>query len=170
MPQRRYIVSILFDFDIFEPFAFSLPWIFSALRCTSRASRGSRLKQSLTFRSVPCCLNYYNAFVALELASALTRERKPARRHSKNKLLPSVPLHRSPHLPVKEFSLKQQQPTYVPTFTSSTRRRCGEFRSHCIVGNVVYICYINQSQHQPLKTELNKFDNCDYCSVQLGNF
>lgn len=145
MPQRRYIVSILFDFGIFAPFAFSPPWIFSALRCTSRASLCSRLRQSLTFRSVPCCLDSYKSFVALGSAPTLTR--KLPLTHWKN--FPSLlqsPLHGSSHLPVKQFFffffflLQQtpQQPTNVPTFTSSTRRRCGDLRSNWILGNVVW--------------------------------
>lgn len=38
------------------------------------------------------------------------------------------------------FLLQQtpQQPTNVPTFTSSTRRRCGDLRSNWILGNVVW--------------------------------
>lgn len=74
MPQRRYIVSILFDFGIFAPFALSPSWIFSALRCTSRASLCSRLKQSLTFRSVPCCLDSCKPWVALKSASPADSE------------------------------------------------------------------------------------------------
>lgn len=68
--------SILFGFGIFAPFAFSPPpLMFSALRCTSRALRGSRLKQSLTFRSVPCCCSDSDkSFVAPALVSLLTRK------------------------------------------------------------------------------------------------
>lgn len=50
------------------------PWIFSALRCTSRASLCSRLKQSLTCRSAPCCWDSFKPFVALTPASPFTQK------------------------------------------------------------------------------------------------
>lgn len=137
MPQRRYIVSILFGFGTSAPFAFSSPWIFSALRCTSLAFCCSRLLQSLTFRSVPCCFDAYRSFVAPRSASRRRLTNCPADTVESNFFLLALRCTgASPHLPVKQFSLKQ--PKDVPTFTSSTRRRCGECVSQSMAGNGVF--------------------------------
>lgn len=83
MPERRYIVSISFGFGIFAPFAFSPPWIFSALRwwCTttgsSRAPRCSRLKLPLNFRSV--CPVAYTRTKHLSLLVCLPRDSETVR-------------------------------------------------------------------------------------------
>lgn len=140
MPPRRHIVSMLCDFGIFAPFAFSpRRWRFSALCCTSRASRCSRLKQSVTFRSAPCCWDSHESFVALKSASRVNCNGHTAKKKKLNFSFQSPCTGRLASLSNIFFfhSSDPQQPTNVPTFTSSTRRRCGDFRSRWIVGNVV---------------------------------
>lgn len=111
--------------------------IFPRCGCTRRASLCSRLKQSLTCRSVPCCWDSDKSFVALASAPPLTQ--KLAADTLKTYFSFQPPVHRSPRLPLNSHSSNHQQSTNVPTFTSSTRWRCGDLRSSCIMGNVVWL-------------------------------